>query len=204
MKTNAALICITLVGFIGACYGQNIDKTFGISSGIYLNNLKEISISYGVSNKTMILIFANATYNNTNIDGDFHDGITYRADSTFKEINIVSGPEIRGYFFSNKRLSPFAGLRASIGWVQNKNETESGSWYKTNNFQLNFGLTYGAEYFVKRNLSIYACMNLFTYSLLRDKYEDYEQKSGTMTKVTIKSHILKFEQNPALFVRFYF
>jgi len=204
MLKKAALICITLVGLIATSYGQNIDKTFGIGSGIYLNKSKEISISYGVSNKTMILLFADVTYDNTNIDRDTQGGIIQKADSTCRQITLLGGPEIRGYFFSNKRLSPFAGIRASVGWVQDKNETEVGSWNKVNNFQLNFSLTYGAEYFIKKNLSIYACMNLFTYSLLREEYKDFDQNSGITTKSTAKSHILKFEQNPILFVRFYF
>ncbi|MBN1348251.1 hypothetical protein JXJ21_02480 [candidate division KSB1 bacterium] len=204
MKTNTIVVCIVFLAFGAASYGQNVEHQFGLGAGIYLNQLKEISLSYGISNKTMLLFFADVMYDQTDTDVESQSTLTTTQNTTDTEVAILAGPEIRGYFFSDKRLSPFAGIRSSIGWAHSKEKVESLNWNDKKTFQLNFGLTYGAEYFMRNNFSIYLCMNLFTYSMFRENEESHDQAGGIVTNTTLKRHRLILEQQPALFLRLYF
>lgn len=198
--------CVTLVLLLiltTALPAQNIEQSWGLSAGLYENQLNEIAVSYGISNRTIIMLFADLGYKNQISDIDTKGPYEATATQKHESLSTLLGPEIRGYFRTG-RVASFGGLRASTGWNYEKRDSPNGDWQKNRQFQINFGATYGAEYFFKKSLSVYISFTLFNYSLMRTVSENYTQGSGTKIEETTKTHQIQFTQNPAIFLKIYF
>jgi hypothetical protein len=181
---------------------QNPEQSWGLSAGLYQNSLNEIAVSYGISNRTILMLFTTLGYSHQSTDLDTKTPFVATTTEKSESISLQAGPEIRGYFRTG-RVAPFGGIRASAGWNYNKFE-ESGDWSKTRQFQVNFGATYGVEYFFQKSFSAYLCFNLLNYSLNRSVRQNFSQGSGTEIEETTKTHRIQFSQNPAIFIKIYF
>lgn len=182
---------------------QNPEQYWGLSAGLYQNSLNEIAVSYGISNRTILMFFTTLGYSNQSTDSDTKTPFVATTTEKNESLSLLAGPEIRGYFRTG-RVAPFGGIRASTGWNYHKYDGESGDWSKTRQFQINFGATYGVEYFFQKSFSAYLCFNLFNYSLMRSVRQNFLQGSGTEIEETTKTHQIQFSQNPAIFIKIYF
>ncbi|MCI0512538.1 hypothetical protein L0128_04945 [candidate division KSB1 bacterium] len=199
-------IILTLLGLglvFSPLFSQNIEHAWGVSAGLYENKMNEIALSYGLSNRTTLLLVADVAHTSQTREYAINDVQDNTLNETFKNTGVLFGPEIRGYFYTN-RVAPFAGVRSTLGWYATENEAVSGNWDKTKQFQINVGIVYGAEYFIKGSLSVYISMNLFMYSLGRNTSEKYSVQSKINNKTIIEEHKINFSQNPALFLKIYF
>ncbi|MDZ7261970.1 MAG: hypothetical protein ONB05_07690 [candidate division KSB1 bacterium] len=205
MRLKFTLVALSILAGFNLAQGQDVEGLWGLSAGLYANSLNEVAISYGVSNRTMLLLFANISYD------DWEDELETIIDTTRTRTTRSSGhklanvgPEIRGFFYLGGKIAPYGGVRIAGGWHSSKNNIQDAGWDRNRQLQLTFSLTYGAEYFFNEHLSIYAHMNLFSYSFIRTTQETYQTSSDRTSKVTSKVHRLDFSQRPALFLKFYF
>lgn len=198
-------ICFLLLtlGLVNLALSQDIDQSWGLSAGVYENKINEISVSYGLSNKTMLLFFTNIQYENRNTDVDYKANFVNTENKQWSNVETLVGTELRGFFYLS-RVAPFGGVRFSGGWSSLKDEKTGADWTKTNALALNLGLTYGVEYFFNKALSVYLSMNLFNYTLARQIHEEFVNSSGTKTESTTKIHKIDFSQHPAIFLKIYF
>jgi len=203
MKLHGLVALSLSLLLIPTLRAQDIDQAWGISAGLYENKLNEIAISYGLSNRTMLLFFTDLLYQNEKADIDITGAYTDMKNRTAKDLSLLVGSEIRGFFYTG-RVSPFGGVRFSSGWQTLENVTPDDDWQKKRQLQVNVGVVYGAEYFIKNSISVYVSMNLFTYSLIRTINEDYNHLEGLTTKDTVKAHRVHFSQNAAIFLKIYF
>ena len=203
MKSRFFLAFSFVLFAITALSAQDIDKAWGISAGLYENKLNEIAISYGVSNRTLLLFFTNLKYETSNSDRDTRGSFYSTSTKKNNELSALIGTEIRGFFYPG-RIAPFGGLRFSAGWQQLKNENSQNDWDKSKEFQINIGINYGAEFFITHSFSIYLNMTLLNYSLSRVMNELYQSNTGTTLEETIRRHKIHISQNPAIFVKLYF
>jgi hypothetical protein len=198
-------ICFLLLAlsFANLLFSQDIDQSWGLSAGIYENKINEISVSYGLSDKTMLLFFTNLNYENRNTDVDYKATFVNTENKKYSNIETLVGAELRGFFYLS-RVAPFGGVRFSGGWNSLKDEKTGSDWSKTHGLELNLGLTYGVEYFFNKALSVYLSMNLFNYTLSRQISEEFQNSSGTKIENTTKTHKIDFSQHPAIFLKIYF
>jgi hypothetical protein len=182
---------------------QNPEQSWGLNAGLYENELNEIAVSYGISNRTIIMFFADLGYANQSSDIDTKTPFLATATEKHESLSALFGPEIRGYFRTG-RVAPFGGVRAAAGWNFDQQDAPNGDWSKTRQLQINLGATYGVEYFFQKSFSAYICLNLINYSLLRTVSENYAQISGIKIEDTTKTHRIRFSQNPAIFIKIYF
>lgn len=198
------ICCLLLMlGSVNLLFSQDIDKAWGLSAGVYENKINEISVSYGLSDKTMLLFFSNIYYENRNTDVDYKANFVNTENQKYSDIETLIGAELRGFFYLS-RVAPFGGVRFSGGYNSLKDEKTGADWSKTHGLALNLGLTYGVEYFFNKALSVYISMNLFNYTLSRNIVEEFVNSSGTTTESTIKTHKIDFSQHPAIFLKIYF
>ncbi len=198
------ICCLLLMfGSVNLLFSQDIDKAWGLSAGVYENKINEISVSYGLSDKTMLLFFSNINYENRNTDVDYKANFVNTENQKYSDIETLIGAELRGFFYLS-RVAPFGGVRFAGGYHSLKDEKTGADWSKTHGLALNLGLTYGVEYFFNKALSVYISMNLFNYTLSRNINEEFVNSSGTTTESTIKTHKIDFSQHPAIFLKIYF
>jgi hypothetical protein len=203
MKSRIIVSLLGLGLFFSPVFSQNIEHAWGVSAGLYENKMNEIALSYGISNRTALLLVADVAYTSQTVEHAINGVQDNALNETFKNTGILFGPEIRGYFYTG-RVAPFAGVRSTLGWYSTENAAITGNWDKTKQFQINVGIVYGAEYFIKGSLSIYISMNLFTYSLSRNTFENYTIQNNITNKKIIEEHKIHFSQNPAVFLKIYF
>lgn len=203
MKMKLLIVGFAILLAFQSALAQNIEKMWGISAGLYENQLNEISVSYGFSNRAAVLLFTNLDYTNSNTDEDKTGAYTTTGSIKNSALDFAIGGELRGYFYLN-RVAPFGGVRFSVGSQNNKFEISDSDWKKTRALQVKIGLTYGAEYFFKSNFSIYLAMSLFEYSLTQQVDEIYVHNTNLKTEDTSRIHNLLIKQNPAVFVKIYF
>jgi hypothetical protein len=203
MKTKLFILFVLIFVSCRVVYSQDIEKAWGISAGLYQNQVNEIAVSYGVSNRTSILFFTNLNYSNNNTDTEQSGAYVTSQTVNNDELSASIGSELRGYFYTN-RVAPFGGIRFSIGGNNNKHEKSGSDWTKNRRIQINIGLTYGAEYFIKNTLSVYISMSLFEYSLTRQINEIYDHQENLITEATSQIHKVRITQNPAVFLKIYF
>lgn len=198
-----SFVFVIIITLSSCLFAQDIDQSWALSAGLYENKLNEIAVGYGLSNRTMLLAFTDLSFSNKSTNTDARGPYMSTSSATDEDFSFILGSEIRGYF-STGRVAPFGGLRVSSGWRKDKNVISGSDWQKNRQFLVNFGVTYGVEYFFKRSFSVYLSMNLFNYSLIRTNTEEYIHAEGITTEDTIKEHQVSISQNPAVFLRIYF
>lgn len=159
---------------------------------------QEIAVGWMIVPGQMILLDFYGSFSNEQDHDEIGNEDVWGAIKRRWQANLL--PEYRLYLFPERKVSPYYGFYGRIGYAGDVLDYEDQEDNETSRVQAGVGFTMGAEFFVSRFFSLSAHARFVEY-----RYEFTEEDLANVEGVTIThAHVVDFDINPAIYVRFYF
>lgn len=199
-SSKRGIVSLVIILFIGI-EGISGEIQGKWSAGIGIKSLQNLSpaipVLWRVSKETALvgnIFLETSEFDNENFSAEENPFENTLTSSSSRTTAVGFGLELREYFKSEEKISPYVGIEPAVSFSGSKNSySENILW------RFYFDINAGLEYFVKENLSLSTHINFLRYFFEDENFIlDGERGLGHTL------HQLKFKPNSSLIFRFYF
>jgi opacity protein-like surface antigen len=198
--------------------GQQPERKWGIAAALFISSSTEIAVSRSVSENVMWLLSTQVSWWNRDTKTEEGESMFDFEDVIIGEqtnFSVAASPEWRRYFSRSGAFALYAGVRPTLGYQRSTSETKlsetdtvSTAIRRHNSATfVGVSLSFGVEYSLTERIAVSVHLLPFRYTYTRGSIDDSRRGAGRSernSKMRLNTHALSLNQNPAVFVRFYF